>query len=48
MDDLEKVKQALISAAFAACQPDNGDVFGWIDDHAYELAEAVLEALAKP
>lgn len=47
MDDLEKVKRAIVSVAFAACQPDNGDVFGWIDAHAEELAEAVLEALSK-
>lgn len=47
MDDLEKAKRAIVSYAFAECQPKHGDVFSWIDDHSEELAEAVLAALAK-
>jgi L-ribulose-5-phosphate 3-epimerase UlaE len=39
------IRQALLSEAFLRTQPDRGDVFSWLDDHAEEIAEAIERAL---
>lgn len=39
------VARAIVSAAFGLCQPDKGDVFGWIDDNADKIAAHVVKEL---
>jgi hypothetical protein len=39
------VAKAIVSEAFLLTQPSRGDVFGWIDDHAEQLARACVRAL---
>jgi L-ribulose-5-phosphate 3-epimerase UlaE len=41
------IRETLLGEAFLLTQPDRGDVFSWLDDHADELAEAIDHALAK-
>lgn len=41
----ERVKAAVVSYAFQECQPDKGDIFGWFDDRADEIADAALSLM---
>lgn len=41
----ETFRKALMAYLFGACQPDNGGVFAWADDHSGEIADFVLAAL---
>jgi hypothetical protein len=38
------VAKAIVSEAFLLTQPNHGDVFSWIDDHAQQLAAAAVRA----
>lgn len=41
----ERVKAAMVSYVFQECQPDKGDIFGWFDDRADEIADAALSLM---
>lgn len=42
---VEIVARAIVSFAFGECQPNRGDVFGWIDDKAKLIASFIVNAL---
>ncbi len=42
---VENVRRAIEGIVFELTQPDRGDVFSWVDDHASEIARAVLAAM---
>lgn len=39
------VAREIVSACFGLCQPDKGDIFGWIDDNADKIAAHVVKKL---
>lgn len=40
----DAMKRALISYLLHECQPDHGDVFNWVDDHADEIVRVMRAA----
>lgn len=46
-DRVEAVRQALVSLVFEETQPDRGDIFGWFDDRAEQIARAIIRALER-
>jgi hypothetical protein len=41
----KKIEDALMGFLFGLCQPDKGDVFGFIDDFKSEISSHILQAL---
>lgn len=45
-EEVERVRQRLISLIFQEAQPDRGDIFSWFDDRAEMLARAAIAAMS--
>jgi len=41
----KKIEDALMGFLFGLCQPDKGDVFGFIDDFKSQISSHILQAL---